>query len=124
VVGDTAGRHCGKLCTVGAALTRKPEERMQGHDRRYLVLAAMVFSVAMMFVDQTIVAIAAPNIQRSLSLSATGTQWMINSYLLALAALIALGGKISDVFGHRRMVIAGTIGFAAPRRMDPLQCGG
>jgi EmrB/QacA subfamily drug resistance transporter len=85
---------------------------MQGHDRRYLVLAAMVFSVAMMFVDQTIVAIAAPNIQRSLSLSATGTQWMINSYLLALAALIALGGKITDVFGHRRMVIAGTIGFA------------
>jgi EmrB/QacA subfamily drug resistance transporter len=85
---------------------------MRGRDNRYLVLTAMVFAVAMMFVDQTIVAIAAPNIQRSLSLSATGTQWMINGYLLALAALIALGGKITDVLGHRRMVILGTIGFA------------
>jgi EmrB/QacA subfamily drug resistance transporter len=81
-------------------------------DNRYLILTAMVFSVAMMFVDQTIVAIAAPNIQRALSLSATGTQWVINGYLLALAALIALGGKLTDVVGHRRMVIIGTVGFA------------
>jgi len=80
---------------------------------RYLVLTAMIFAVAMMFVDQTIVAIAAPNIERSLSLTATGTQWIINGYLLALAALIALGGKLTDVFGHRRMVLVGTVGFAA-----------
>jgi EmrB/QacA subfamily drug resistance transporter len=83
-----------------------------GHDRKFLVLAAMIFAVAMMFVDQTIVAIAAPSIQRGLSLSSTGTQWIINGYLLALAALIALGGKLGDVFGHRRMVIVATIGFA------------
>ena len=38
---------------------------------------------------------------------------MINGYLLALAALFALGGKLSDVLGHRRMVLVGTIGFAA-----------
>ncbi|HEY3765363.1 MAG TPA: MFS transporter [Gaiellales bacterium] len=86
---------------------------MRSHDKRYLVLAARVFAVAMMFVDQTIVAIAAPNIQRALGLSATGTQWMINGYLLALAALIALGGKITDVLGHRRMLLVGTVGFAA-----------
>jgi MFS family permease len=49
-----------------------------------LVLAAMVFAVAMTFIDQTIVAIAIPNIQKQLSLSATGTQWVINGYLLAL----------------------------------------
>ena len=82
------------------------------HSSRYLVLAAMIFAVAMMSVDQTIVAIAAPTIQRGLSLTSTGLQWVINSYLLALAALFALGGKVSDVVGHRRMVLVGTVGFA------------
>jgi EmrB/QacA subfamily drug resistance transporter len=72
----------------------------------------MIFAVAMMSIDQTIVSIAAPTIQRELALSSTGLQWVINGYLLALAALFALGGKVSDVVGHRRMVIIGTIGFA------------
>ncbi|HZS24958.1 MAG TPA: MFS transporter [Gaiellaceae bacterium] len=81
------------------------------HSSRYVVLTAMIFAVAMMSVDQTIVAIAAPTIQRGLSLSSTGVQWVINAYLLALAALFALGGKLSDVFGHRRMVLVGTVGF-------------
>jgi EmrB/QacA subfamily drug resistance transporter len=79
---------------------------------KYLVLTAMIFAVAMMFVDQTIVAIASPTIQHGLSLTATGSQWVINSYLLALAALFALGGKLSDVLGHRRMVLIGIVGFA------------
>jgi EmrB/QacA subfamily drug resistance transporter len=80
--------------------------------RRYGVLTAMILAVAMMSIDQTIVSIAAPTIQRDLSLTATGLQWVINGYLLALAALFALGGKLSDVIGHRRMVLAGTVGFA------------
>jgi EmrB/QacA subfamily drug resistance transporter len=77
-----------------------------------LVLAAMVFAVAMTFIDQTIVAIAIPNIQRELKLSSTGTQWVINGYLLALSALFAFGGKLADVAGRRRMVVIGVIGFA------------
>ncbi|MGI8572338.1 MAG: MFS transporter [Solirubrobacteraceae bacterium] len=77
-----------------------------------LVLAAMVFAVAMTFIDQTIVAIAIPNIQRELSLSATGSQWVINGYLLALSALFAFGGKLGDVLGRRRMVVIGVIGLA------------
>ncbi len=77
-----------------------------------LVLAAMVFAVAMTFIDQTIVAIAIPNIQKQLSLSATGTQWVINGYLLALSALFAFGGKLGDVLGRKRMVLIGVTGFA------------
>jgi EmrB/QacA subfamily drug resistance transporter len=77
-----------------------------------LVLAAMVFAVAMTFIDQTIVAIAIPKIQSELSLSATGTQWVINSYLLALSALFAFGGKLGDVLGRKRMVLVGVTGFA------------
>jgi EmrB/QacA subfamily drug resistance transporter len=77
-----------------------------------LVLAAMVFAVAMTFIDQTIVAIAIPKISRELSLSATGAQWVINGYLLSLSALFAFGGKLADVYGRRRMVVIGVIGFA------------
>ena len=67
-----------------------------------LVLAAMIFAVAMMFIDQTIVSIAAPNIQRELGLSSTGIQWAINAYLLALAAFFAYGGRLADTLGHRQ----------------------
>jgi EmrB/QacA subfamily drug resistance transporter len=77
-----------------------------------LVLAAMIFAVAMLFIDQTIVALAVPNLQHDLHLSSTGTQWIVNAYLLSLSALFALGGKIADVYGPRRMVTVGVIAFA------------
>jgi EmrB/QacA subfamily drug resistance transporter len=77
-----------------------------------LILAAMIFAVSMTFIDQTIVAIAIPTIQDDLSLSATGVQWIINGYLLALSALFAFGGRLADIAGHRRMVITGVIVFA------------
>ncbi|MGZ4218247.1 MAG: MFS transporter [Solirubrobacteraceae bacterium] len=83
-----------------------------GVSNKGLVLAAMVFAVAMTFIDQTIVAIAIPNLQKDLSLSATGSQWIINGYLLALSALFAFGGKLADVAGRRRIVVIGVIGFA------------
>jgi EmrB/QacA subfamily drug resistance transporter len=83
-----------------------------GVKNKNLVLAAMVFAVAMTFIDQTIVAIAIPDLQKDLSLTVTGSQWIINGYLLALAALFAFGGRLGDVLGRRRMVVIGVIGFA------------
>ena len=62
-----------------------------------LVLAAMIFAVAMTFIDQTIVALAVPELQKDLGLSATGTQWIVNAYLLSLSALFALGGRLADI---------------------------
>jgi EmrB/QacA subfamily drug resistance transporter len=79
---------------------------------KYLALTAMVFAVAMTFIDQTIVSIAVPNIQGELRLSSNGVQWIINGYLLALAAFFALGGRLSDILGHRRMVLLGVAVFA------------
>jgi EmrB/QacA subfamily drug resistance transporter len=79
---------------------------------KYLALTAMMFAVAMTFIDQTIVAIAAPNVQSELSLSAAGVTWMINAYILALAAGFALGGRIADVLGSRSVVLIGIVGFA------------
>jgi EmrB/QacA subfamily drug resistance transporter len=77
-----------------------------------VALAAMLFAVAMTFIDQTIVAIASPTIQSELSLTRTGTQWVVNAYLLALAATFALGGRLADVLGRRLMVLVGIVGFA------------
>jgi EmrB/QacA subfamily drug resistance transporter len=72
----------------------------------------MLFAVGMTFIDQTIVAIASPTIQEHLSLSRTGTQWVVNAYLLALAATFALGGRLADVLGPKRMAVIGIVGFA------------
>lgn len=76
-----------------------------------LVLAAMIFAVGMTFIDQTIVSIAIPEIQADLALSQTGVQWIINAYLLALAVTFAFGGRLSDIIGHRKVVVLGVVVF-------------
>ena len=87
---------------------------MQG---RNWVLAAMIFAVSMTFIDQTIVSIAVPNIQRELGLSSTGVQWVVNGYLISLAALFALGGRLWDIFGHTKMCVIGVIVFVVASAM-------
>ncbi|HXF32070.1 MAG TPA: MFS transporter [Solirubrobacterales bacterium] len=77
-----------------------------------LILAAMIFAVSMTFIDQTIVAISLPTIQGDVHLSTTGSQWIINGYLLSLSALFAFGGRLADIAGHRKMVVIGVIIFA------------
>ena len=84
---------------------------------RNLILAAMIFAVAMTFIDQTIVSIAAPEIQKELGLTSTGMQWAINAYLLSLAALFAFGGRLADTVGHRKMVTLGVVIFAGASAM-------
>ena len=77
----------------------------------------MIFAVSMTFIDQTIVSIAVPEIQRELGLSATGVQWAVNAYLLSLAAFFAYGGRLADTVGHRKMAVIGVIIFAAASAM-------
>ncbi|MHC3817274.1 MFS transporter [Streptomyces sp. DT9] len=82
-----------------------------GPPNQTLALAAMMFAVSMTFIDQTIVAIAAPDIIHELGLTSSQMQWVINAYLLTLAAFFALGGRLSDIFGHRRVMLCGTLVF-------------
>jgi EmrB/QacA subfamily drug resistance transporter len=89
-----------------------PESTRTGGGAKGLILTAMIFAVAMTFIDQTIVAVAAPKIQADLGLSSSGMQWGINAYLLALAALFAFGGRLADTAGHRRMAVLGVLIFA------------
>ncbi len=102
-----AGRWC---ATFGGGMT---QASVTGSRSKNLVLTAMIFAVSMTFIDQTIVSIAAPQIQKELGLTSTGVQWAVNAYLLSLAALFALGGRLADTIGPRRMVTIGVITFAA-----------
>src|ERR1700735_5150030 len=87
---------------------------MQG---RNWVLAAMIFAVSMTFIDQTIVSIAVPNIQRELGLTSTGVQWVVNAYLISLPALFALVGLLSDIFGPTKTSVIGVIVFVVASAM-------
>lgn len=79
----------------------------------YLVLTAMIFAVSMTFIDQTIVSISVPEIQKELGLSSTGVQWIVSGYLLSMAALFAFGGKLADTLGRRKMLVTGILIFTS-----------
>ena len=96
----------------------------QASKGKYLTLTAMIFAVSMTFIDMTIVSIAIPEIQKDLALSATGVQWVVNGYLLALAALFAFGGRLADIKGHRTMVLLGVCIFTVASIMNGLTPAG
>lgn len=75
--------------------------------KRWLVLVAMTGSLSMIMLDQTVVSVALPTMGRELSLSPGAQQWVVNAYVLALAALVALGGKAADLLGPRRAFRSG-----------------
>ena len=81
-------------------------------NRRWWILVAMTGSLAMIMIDQTIVSVALPRIQRDLDLSQTDLQWVINAYILALAATVAIGGRIGDLVGRVKAFMGGAVLFA------------
>jgi MFS family permease len=72
-------------------------------NRRWWVLATMAGSLSMIMIDQTVVSVALPTMQRDLHLSSTGAQWVVNVYILLLAMLVVVGGRLGDLFGPERM---------------------
>ncbi len=82
-------------------------------NRKWWTLLAMSSALALVFIDQTALAVALPAIQRDLNLSNSLLQWMINAYLLALSTLILLGGKIGDSLGHKRAFLWGVTIFVS-----------
>src|SRR3977135_2171575 len=65
----------------------------------------------MVFLDGTVVNVAVPDIGRDLGASTSALQWILNGYLLTLAALILLGGSLGDRYGRRRTFVSGAILF-------------
>jgi MFS family permease len=62
-------------------------------------------SLSMILLDQTVVSVALPSIQNDLDLAQTQLQWMIDAYLLAIAALVAVGGRLCDMFDRDRIFL-------------------
>lgn len=80
---------------------------------RPFALVAAILASSMGFIDGSVVALAMPAIRADLSASLVDAQWINNSYLLMLSALVLLGGAAGDVFGVRNIFIAGIALFMA-----------
>jgi EmrB/QacA subfamily drug resistance transporter len=81
-------------------------------NRKWWTLGAMCFALFMIMLDNTVVNVALPSIQRDLGASISGLEWTINGYTLSFAVLLATGGRLGDVFGRRRMFLIGVVVFA------------
>lgn len=75
--------------------------------RRWWALLIICAAQFIVIVDTSIVAIALPAIQRDLNIAANDLQWVFNAYVVVLAGLLLLGGRLSDLFGARRLFITG-----------------
>jgi EmrB/QacA subfamily drug resistance transporter len=93
---------------VGADVPENPN-----HARRWSVLTVLAVAQLMVVLDATIVNIALPSAQKSLHFGTSDRQWVVTAYALAFGGLLLLGGRLSDMFGRKRMLLIGLIGFGA-----------
>ncbi len=81
---------------------------MSEHDRtRWLALYVLCAGSLMIVLDMTIVNVALPSIRTDLGFSETSLAWVVNAYLLTFGGFLLLGGRLGDLFGHRRLFLAG-----------------
>src|SRR5689334_20968896 len=82
--------------------------------QRHLGWALVLISVAQLMVvlDSTIANIALPFIQSDLNISQANLQWVVTGYALAFGGLLLLGGRLGDLYGRRRVFMAGVVIFA------------
>src|SRR6059058_797309 len=88
-------------------------------NRKWWTLAAVSFGLFMIMLDNTVVNVALPSMQRSLHIDRSELEWVVNAYALTFGVLLLSGGKLADLLGRRRIFIAGLIVFTA----SSLVCG-
>ena len=81
-------------------------------NRKWWTLGAMCFALFMIMLDNTVVNVALPSIQRDLGATLSALEWTVNGYTLSFAVLLATGGRLGDIFGRRRMFLLGVVVFA------------
>jgi EmrB/QacA subfamily drug resistance transporter len=86
---------------------------IQEDDRRWWTLGAMCFALFMIMLDNTVVNVALPSIQRDLGITVSSLEWTINAYTLTFAVLLVTGGRLGDIFGRRRGFLTGVVIFGA-----------
>lgn len=75
--------------------------------KRWFALIVLCLGSLMIVLDATIVNVALPSIKADLGFSATSLAWVVNAYLLTFGGFLLLGGKLGDLFGHRRLFLIG-----------------
>jgi EmrB/QacA subfamily drug resistance transporter len=76
-------------------------------DRRWLALLILCLGDLMIVLDVTIVGVALPSIRADLGFSEESLAWVVNAYLITFGGFLLLGGRLGDLFGHRRLFLAG-----------------
>ena len=89
------------------------------HDRRWLALIVLCLGVLMIVLDTTIVNVALPSIKSDLGFSETSLAWVVNAYMLTFGGFLLLGGRLGDLYGHRRFFLLGITLFT----VASLACG-
>ncbi len=77
------------------------------HPRRWAALAVIALAQFMVIMDTSIIGVALPEIQTDLGFSPEDLSWVFNAYVVAFGGLLLLGGRLSDLFGAKRLFTAG-----------------
>ncbi|MEW2381975.1 MFS transporter [Micromonospora sp. NPDC047707] len=95
------------------AATSTPNPTSTPDPRRWRILGLVGVAQLMLILDVTVVAIALPHMGADLDLRREALTWVVSGYTLAFGGLLLLGGRAADLFGARRLVLAGLLLFAA-----------
>ena len=81
-------------------------------NRRWWTLAGTCMGLFVLMLDSTVINVALPDIARDLDATTAGLQWVMNAYLLVLAAFVVSAGRLGDILGRRRVFLIGMAAFA------------
>jgi EmrB/QacA subfamily drug resistance transporter len=96
-----------------------PSKLRSSEEGRWLALATLCLGVLMIVLDTTIVNVALPSIRNDLDFTQTSLVWVVNAYMLTFSGFLLLGGRLGDLYGHRRLFLLGLVGFT----LASLACG-
>src|SRR5690242_10122700 len=89
------------------------------HDRRWLAMGLLCMGALMIVLDVTIVNVALPSIKTDLGFNEVSLAWVVNAYMLIFGGFLLLGGRLGDLYGHKRVFLAGLVLFTGAS----LACG-
>ena len=88
-------------------------------NRKWWTLAAVAFGLFMIMLDNTVVNVALPTMEKDLHVTVSSLEWIVTAYALTFAAMMITGGKLADMYGRRRIFVAGLVVFT----LSSLACG-
>ena len=110
--GHSAGRTLGGRAQRRHAAGTMTNRLVTAENRKWWTLAAVGFGLFMIMLDNTVVNVALPTIQRELGAGLSELEWIVSGYALTFAALMLTGGKLADLFGRRRIFVIGLAMFS------------